>query len=396
MNLLILHSAYNSATPSGENQVVANEIRQLRTKGHLVFSPDLSASNPKRSWIRILLKNYVLRKISPKWIYIYTSRKYLKKNHIQLVHCHNLFPLVDLSILDAALKMDIPIVFSIHNYRFLCLNGLFYRDKEVCTLCIDSNKFGKKYNCYKNSRILSNLAAKSQIQYLDYLRLASRILVLNNISKDILIKKGMKSNSITIKRNFTEDRHSTEINKEKLNKNVVWVGRIDDSKGLAHLIVAWNKSDLPRLGYQLNVVGDGPLRKELEIMEETNSSINFKGGKSRPELDIIYSESDFLLVSSRWLEGFPMVIVEAAMHNLRVMAPKFGSFLDLESQSWVSLVGNEVREWVQALNQIPNYPPTNEPRTWYLENCTEEAVISNLVNLYMDSISNFVVTQDEE
>jgi glycosyltransferase involved in cell wall biosynthesis len=292
--------------------------------------------------------------------------------------------------------MDIPIVFSIHNYRFLCLNGLFYRDKKVCTLCIDSNKFGKNYNCYKNSRILSNLAAKSQIQYLDYLRLASRILVLNNITKEILIKKGIKSKSITIKRNFTEDRHSTEINKEKLNKNVVWVGRIDDSKGLAHLIVAWNKSDLPRLGYQLNVVGDGPLRKELEKMEETNSSINFKGGKSRPELDTIYSESDFLLVSSRWLEGFPMVIVEAAMHNLRVMAPKFGSFLDLESQSWVSLVGNDVGEWVQALNQIPNYPPTNEPRNWYLENCTEEAVISNLVNLYMDSISNFVVTQDEE
>jgi hypothetical protein len=91
-----------------------------------------------------------------------------------------------------------------------------------------------------------------------------------------------------------------------------------------------------------------------------------------------------------------MVTVEAAMHNLRVMAPKFGSFLDLESQSWVSLVGNEVGEWVQAINQIPNYKPTNEPRNWYLENCTEEAVISKLVNLYEDSIYNFIVSQDEE
>jgi glycosyltransferase involved in cell wall biosynthesis len=396
MNLLILHSAYNSATPSGENQVVANEIRLLRTQGHVVFSPDLSASNPKKSWIKILFKNYVFRKIIPKWIYIYTSRKYLKKNQIQLVHCHNLFPLVDLSILDAALQMDIPIVFSIHNYRFLCINGLFYRDKQVCTLCIDSNKFGKKYKCYKNSRILSILAAKSQIQYLDYLRLASRILVLNNITKSILINKGIKSKNIILKRNFTEDRHSTEFYKDKSKKNLVWVGRIDDSKGLAHLIEAWNKSNLPRLGYQMNVVGDGPLRKKLEIMEVRNSSINFMGSKSRSELDAIYSESDFLLVSSRWLEGFPMVTVEAAMHNLRVMAPKFGSFLDLESQSWVSLVGNEVGEWVQAINQIPNYKPTNEPRNWYLENCTEEAVISKLVNLYEDSIYNFIVSQDEE
>jgi glycosyltransferase involved in cell wall biosynthesis len=387
MNLLILHSAYNNSSPSGENQVVENEIRLLRDEGHTIFSPELSASKINKSWIRNLLKNFFLRKILPSWSYTRASKKYLLGNRIQLIHCHNIFPLVDFSILEAAYQLDIPVVFSIHNYRFLCLNGLFYRDSQVCTLCIESNSFGKKYKCYKNSRILSTLAANSQASYLNYLKRASRILVLNTIAKNMLIDQGIAGEKILLKRNFTVDRYNSNLDEEIVNKDILWVGRIDESKGLAHLIDAWTLSNLPQLGYKLKVVGDGPLRKNLEFKGLSNSSITFLGSASRSELDAMYSRCSFLLVSSRWLEGFPMVIVEAAMHNLKVLAPKFGSFLDLESEKWVLLVGTEMGDWVEAINQIPNLSSTSNSRNWYLKNCTEQAVVSKLISLYKELIS---------
>ena len=385
MNLLILHSAYSNASPSGENSVVENETRMLRIKGHKIFSPNLSASNPNILWIIILLKNFFLRKYLPRNLYNYSSRNYLKKNQIELIHCHNVFPLVDFSILNAACQLNIPIIFSIHNYRFLCLNGLFFRDNQVCTLCIDSNRFGRKFKCYKNSWVLSILAAKSQTLYLEYLRRASRILVLNSTTRRMLIDQGIMNDKIVYKKNFTEDRYREKSKIVKSNKNVIWVGRIDDSKGLGNLIESWNKSQLPNLGYRLKVVGDGPLREQFELSQLNNPTINFLGSKSKLELDELYAESSFLLVSSRWLEGFPMVIVEAAMHNLKVLAPKFGSFLDLEPQTWVTLVGNNIAEWVKALNQIPTSTLTNDSRKWYLENCTDDIVLSKLIEVYKDS-----------
>jgi len=206
MNILVLHSAYKSNSPSGENQVVDNEIRALTNRGHLVISPRLTASTPSISWLKIFLKNICLRRILPRGIYTYASKRFLIRNNIQLVHSHNIFPLIDLSIFDAARSLDIPMVFSIHNYRFLCINGLFFRDNQICTLCVNSNKFGRRYRCYKGSRILSALASKSQVEYLKYLKIASKIFVLNNVAKSFLIENGVDSRKIIHKRNFLQDR----------------------------------------------------------------------------------------------------------------------------------------------------------------------------------------------
>lgn len=386
MNILILHSAYKSNSPSGENQVVENEIRALKNRGHHVISPQLIASRPSVLWLKIFLKNICFRKVLPRRIYLLASKRFLIRNEIQLVHSHNIFPLVDLSIYDAAASLNIPIVFSIHNYRFLCINGLFFRDNQICTLCVNSNKFSRRYKCYKGSRILSILASRSQVEYLNFLKSASKIFVLNNVAKSLLIENGVDSNRIIQKRNFCQDRYIESIGKHQPTKLVIWVGRIDVAKGLSELIKAWNESNLPNNGFVLNVIGDGPLKEELANAQQFNKSINFLGIKNSKQLDKLYSKADFLLISSRWLEGFPTVIVESAMHNLPIVAPKIGSFIDLTLESWVTLVDNTQADWVKSLNEQVSRQPSKNARKWYLSNCTEDRVMSSLIYHYEDLV----------
>ena len=56
----------------------------------------------------------------------------IKKENIDVVHCHNTFPLISPAIYYAAKRCKVPVVQTIHNFRFLCPNALFYREGNVC------------------------------------------------------------------------------------------------------------------------------------------------------------------------------------------------------------------------------------------------------------------------
>ncbi len=104
----------------------------------------------------------------------------------------------------------------------------------------------------------------------------------------------------------------------KLSPNLfhfIVVGRFDGNsvsespKGHDVLIRAWKAGKLGEQGACLHIVGDGSLRKELEMISGTDSSIEFHG--------ILANISDWLIASdcfvmpSRW-EGLPIAGIEAA------------------------------------------------------------------------------------
>ena len=54
-----------------------------------------------------------------------------------MAHVHNVFPLLSPAVYIALHQAGIPIVQSVHNYRLMCINGLFLRDGHICELCKD-------------------------------------------------------------------------------------------------------------------------------------------------------------------------------------------------------------------------------------------------------------------
>src|SRR3712207_7844226 len=49
-----------------------------------------------------------------------------------VVHFHNFFPLLTPGALAEAAGSGLPTIQTLHNYRALCANGLFFRNGQVC------------------------------------------------------------------------------------------------------------------------------------------------------------------------------------------------------------------------------------------------------------------------
>ncbi len=111
-------------------------------------------------------------------------------------------------------------------------------------------------------------------------------------------------------------------------KVVLFVGRLAEKKGVTYLIDAMKNVDA-----LLVIVGDGPLRNELEAQaaqvneNSGEKKIQFLGRKNHIELKAIYASADIFVVPSVRakdgdMEGFPLVMVEAMASGLPVVASR--------------------------------------------------------------------------
>ena len=107
----------------------------------------------------------------------------------------------------------------------------------------------------------------------------------------------------------------------------MFVGTILRHKGLDLLLEAWSR--LKEINGRLVIIGDGPCKSELHAKYPENESLSWLGWKDHGTTMEIVGESQFLVTSSRVVEGLPMVIVEAFSTGTPVIAPDHGSFSEM-------------------------------------------------------------------
>ena len=117
MRILVVHSRYASGDMSGENRVVDDEVRLLRGAGHEVttFLPSVAGfafgdrvrASVDAVWARTSLKR--LAQLTA------TSR-------FDVVHCHNLFPMVSPAFLRAIPRESFTVL-TLHNFRLTVPSG---------------------------------------------------------------------------------------------------------------------------------------------------------------------------------------------------------------------------------------------------------------------------------
>ena len=129
MRILILHSRYRSGPASGENRVVDDEARLLSEAGHQVdvFAPEVGQPSTLQM-IKAGLGAIWSREA------VAEVRRRVERRKPDIVHCHNLFPALSPAVLRAT--DEVPLLVTLHNYRFLCLPATFLRDGEVCEDCL--------------------------------------------------------------------------------------------------------------------------------------------------------------------------------------------------------------------------------------------------------------------
>lgn len=118
---------------------------------------------------------------------------------------------------------------------------------------------------------------------------------------------------------------------------LVYVGRLDKDKGLSALMEVWPILARER-DIQLLLVGDGPMRAEIESWRTGNNvegSVKLAGWQ--PDPNPWYEASDILVFPSH-SESFGNVIVEAMTHGLAVASTRVGVVQDWPENVPVSVI----------------------------------------------------------
>lgn len=121
-------------------------------------------------------------------------------------------------------------------------------------------------------------------------------------------------------RNSIPDMDIQEVHKSTNNKfrKILFVGRLDFQKGIDILIQVMNKHFKDE-SIQLTVVGNAVLADSLSVNMANTNNIKFVGWRSQRDVLQLLSETDALVMPSRW-EGLPITALEAMRESKMIIA----------------------------------------------------------------------------
>jgi glycosyltransferase involved in cell wall biosynthesis len=148
---------------------------------------------------------------------------------------------------------------------------------------------------------------------------------LTEFAKQKFVDAGFPSDRLVVKPNFAESDPGERVG---AGEYAVYVGRLDQRKGVRLLLDAWEK--LPAQ-YPLQIVGDGPEREAMEAQARGPqlSGITFRGQLSHASAIETIKGARFIIVPSKWYEGLPMCIVESFSCGTPVLCSKLGPMPDI-------------------------------------------------------------------
>jgi glycosyltransferase involved in cell wall biosynthesis len=244
-----------------------------------------------------------------------------------VVHVHNTFPLLSPAIFHSV-GDSAASVLTLHNYRLFCPGALMLRNGCVCTECLDSGSVipALRHGCYRGSRIATlplALSISLHRRIGTWTRCVDAFIALTNFQQDRLAAAGLPRDGVFVNPNFFPGNPDPPPWEER-SGHVVFVGRLTPEKGAATLVEAWLLWG--ERAPELRIVGDGPLREELEERARSgmNATIRFLGQVSGHEAQREIASARLLVLPSTCFEGFPMVIREAFAFGTPVAVSNIG------------------------------------------------------------------------
>jgi glycosyltransferase involved in cell wall biosynthesis len=311
MRILVLHSRYASGHLSGENRVVADEARLLEEAGHdvCVWAPSgdgLRGARALRAGVQAVWSR--------------AAANAVRGFRPDVVHCHNLFPLLSPAVLRQA-SGDAPVVVTLHNYRLLCLPATFVRDGRSCEDCLGRIPWrGAVYGCYRGSRAAGTPLALSLTLHraVGSFDRVSLYLAVSDFVREKHVEAGFPRARIRVKPNFVRPSER----RRGPGDAFLYVGRLAPEKGIRELVEAWRA-----VPARLVVVGDGPEAERLRSSSPPN--VELRPPVPPDEIPRLLASARALVFPTLAYEGAPRAILEAFAAGVPVLAHGVGAVPEL-------------------------------------------------------------------
>lgn len=295
--------------------------------------------------------------------------KYLRRNkQIQIVHIHSSkngsFYRKFIVFLIAKIKYKKKIIYHIHSGQF----DLFYKNsnwliRRLIKYIVQKSDVLICLSNYWKTFFKTNFHIKN-------------IAIINNvvISPKLIGKKNNLTNTI---------------------KNVLFLGRIGDNKGIFDVIQAIIKNkNIYNNKIKLHIGGDGDIKKLKKVIEENKlqNIVEYVGWVSDTEKDRLLLKSDIYILPS-YAEGLPISILEAMNYGIPIISTNVGGIPEIVKHQYngilfqpgdIDAIENALQFFINQPQKIEEYGRNSlELIQPYLPN----TVIEQLVQCYQSILT---------
>ena len=329
MRILLIHNRY--LQPGGEDAVFEAEKTLLEQMGHEVIS--FVEDNARINGMNLL---------QAAWNAVWSGeaqekiRRLIREKKPDVAHFHNTFLMISPAAYYACKEEGVPVVQTLHNYRLLCVNALFFREGRVCEDCLGRLPWrGVVRGCYRGSPLASGVVAAMLTTHRalgTWARGVDVYIALTEFARRKFMEGGLPAEKIVVKPNFV---HPDPGPGEGKGGYALFVGRLSPEKGIRTLLRAWEQLDgkVP-----LKVVGDGPLAEEVRRAAARLPGVEWLGRKGQEEVYALMGDAAFLVFPSEWYETFGRVAIEAFAKGTPVLAADIGAVAEVTDHGRTGLL----------------------------------------------------------
>lgn len=266
-------------------------------------------------------------------IYSLEARKKIEKlirdTQPDICHLHIFQHQLSPSILMVLKKYKIPVVYTAHDLKMLCLNYVMMTQGVLCEQC----KGGHYFNCLKN-KCVKDSTLKSSINVVEgYLHkclksydVIDKIITPSEFYRNKFIDFDVQEHRVVHIPNFLEREEPIVNHLEDREKYFLYFGRLSREKGIMTLIKAVEGTSL-----LLFIVGNGPCKGEIEQYLQAKNMDNVKllGFRSGQELIDTVGNAKAVVLPSEWYENGPYSAIESLQLGRPIVGSELGGIPEL-------------------------------------------------------------------
>ena len=375
MNFLIIHNRYNHV--SGPETYLLNLKNKLELEGHSVdlfaldyednyvsqnsnFFPKPIGSRKKYSFkgqklsifskLRIIFSLFYRHEVFLKLDEMLAKKKY--DGALVLQFWGKLSP----AIFDALLKNNIQPNLRISDFGLICGSNTLLKNNRHSEDCIE-NKFGCVRNkCVGNSYSRSLINSLAQIHFFNkYSKNINFIFTCQN-TLSIFKRAGFGKNLFHLPTFYPND---FKIKESFKSKKIVFLGRVDEDKGIHKIIPLIPESD--QITFEIWGSGQERYIQKLNNISAKRKKNNVKlmGAIDRKEISQVFKDSIFSIIPSLWHDNLPNALIESLSNGVPVIAPRFGCFPEFIKHNHNGFLYENFRDLEALLKSISDLSESN-------------------------------------
>lgn len=321
MKIAIVHNDYGKF--SGEEAVVRDHAVLLRELGSEVVEFRRSSTELVGRFSTV--KGFLCGIWNP-----FSARRFaafLEQEKPDVVHVHNLYPLLNPCILPEAKRRRIPVVMTVHNFRLFCPNGLFTAHQKPCEKCAEQQSV---FPCLQNNCLNSQLktlgyALRTRVAQWRrwYLDGVDCFLCLTEFQRKKLVAYGIPKERCSIVPNFIDAQWLKRAGQTapKPGGYVAYMGRLSEEKGIDLLLAAARQ--LPEIPFKLAGNGADAYRAAA------SANVEFVGYLTGDAQFEFMHHAKIQIMASRCYENFPTTLLQGMALGIPALVPDHGGMPEI-------------------------------------------------------------------